>query len=140
MHLLVLGQKMAFEFYVLSDLCIGEPAFYRLASREHRALFGCERSYFKHKRKNFIPVAIRKERGPRRFEKDLHYGDSGAEVEDLQQFLIYEGSYTEAIVSGYFGNYTRNAVIKFQKKYGVLPSIGFVGPRTRHQMELLTGL
>ena len=74
------------------------------------------------------------------FLKDLHYGDSGAEVEDLQQFLIYEGSYTEAIVSGYFGNYTRNAVIKFQKKYGVIPQMGFVGPRTRHQIELLTGL
>jgi len=74
------------------------------------------------------------------FGHDLSYGQSGAEVEDLQQFLIYEGSYAESLVTGYFGDYTRNAVITFQKKYGVKPSVGYVGVKTRHQMRVLTGL
>ncbi len=73
------------------------------------------------------------------FERDVYYGQTGPAVEYLQKFLIYEGSYAEAIVSGYFGDYTRNAVIKFQKKYGVNPAVGFVGPKTRHAMRKITG-
>jgi len=74
------------------------------------------------------------------FETDLKRGDQGEAVKDLQQYLIYEGSYTEAIVSGYFGGYTHNAVKTFQAKYGVSPVSGFVGYKTRHRMQQLTGL
>jgi len=74
------------------------------------------------------------------FETDLKRGDQGEAVKDLQQYLIYEGSYVEAIISGYFGNYTHNAVKTFQAKYGVSPVSGFVGYKTRHRMQQLTGL
>jgi len=74
------------------------------------------------------------------FETDLKRGDQGEAVKDLQQYLIYEGSYVEAIMSGYFGNYTHNAVKTFQAKYGVSPVSGFVGYKTRHRMQQLSGM
>ncbi len=74
------------------------------------------------------------------FETDLKRGDQGEAVKDLQQYLIYEGSYAEAIMSGYFGGYTHNAVKTFQAKYGVSPVSGFVGYKTRHRMQQLSGM
>jgi len=74
------------------------------------------------------------------FETDLKRGDQGEAVKDLQQYLIYEGSYAEAIMSGYFGNYTHNAVKTFQAKYGISPVSGFVGYKTRHRMQQLSGM
>ena len=74
------------------------------------------------------------------FEHDLQYGTQGDEVQSLQEFLIYEGSYKEALVSGYYGAYTKNAVSIFQKKYGVQPVSGFFGPKTRHKVREITGL
>ncbi len=74
------------------------------------------------------------------FEHDLQYGDQGDEVQGLQEYLIYEGSYKEAFVTGYFGNYTKNAVSIFQKKFGVQPVSGFFGPKTRHKIREITGL
>ncbi|MEK7201281.1 MAG: fibronectin type III domain-containing protein [Patescibacteria group bacterium] len=74
------------------------------------------------------------------FSTDLKRGNQGEAVKDLQQYLIHEGSYLEALVSGYFGRLTENAVKKFQAKYGVSPVSGFVGYKTRHKMQQLTGL
>ncbi|MDO8729287.1 MAG: fibronectin type III domain-containing protein [bacterium] len=74
------------------------------------------------------------------FGTDLKRGDESQAVKDLQQYLIYEGSYVEAIVSGYFGNLTHNAVKTFQAKYGIDPVLGIVGPKTRHKMQDLVGL
>lgn len=74
------------------------------------------------------------------FNSDLKYGDSGELVKNLQQYLIYEGSYSEALITSYFGNRTRNAVMKFQKKYGIVPVSGYVGYKTRHRMQQLAGL
>ena len=47
------------------------------------------------------------------FETDLKRGDRGEAVKDLQQYLIYEGSCTEEIISGYFGTYTYGVVKTF---------------------------
>jgi peptidoglycan hydrolase-like protein with peptidoglycan-binding domain len=74
------------------------------------------------------------------FDTDLKKGDQGDAVEDLQNYLITEGSYQEAIVSGYFGNFTHGAVKKFQAKYNIDPVSGIVGPKTRHKMQQLVGL
>ncbi len=74
------------------------------------------------------------------FQTDLRRGDQGEAVEDLQQYLIYEGSYVEAIISGYFGGYTHNAVKTFQAKYNINPVSGFVGYKTRHRMQQLSGV
>ena len=74
------------------------------------------------------------------FDTDLRLGMRGEVVKDLQEFLVYEGSYAEAKVSGYFGTLTKNAVMKFQKKYAIDPVSGYVGYKTRHRMQQLVGL
>src|SRR5713226_1450557 len=58
------------------------------------------------------------------FDTDLKKGDQGDAVKDLQNYLIMEGSYQEAIVSGYFGDFTHNAVKTFQSKYNIDPVSG----------------
>lgn len=73
------------------------------------------------------------------FAKDLKYGDEGEAVKLLQEYLVYEGSYVEALVTGLFGNLTRGAVMKFQKKYDITPVSGYVGYKTRHRMQQLSG-
>lgn len=67
------------------------------------------------------------------------------EVRCLQQFLKSQGAdiYPEGLVTGYFGNLTRAAVIKFQEKYaseilvplGLSRGTGFVGPSTRAKIN-----
>ncbi len=74
------------------------------------------------------------------FTTDLKFGDRGEAVKDLQQYLIYEGSYAEAIISGYFSTYTWKAVRAFQAKYTISPVSGYVGYKTRHKMQQLVGL
>ena len=74
------------------------------------------------------------------FETNLKLGNTGEVVKDLQEFLVYEGSYPEAKISGYFGSLTKNAVMKFQKKYNIDPVSGYVGYKTRHRMQQLVGL
>lgn len=73
-------------------------------------------------------------------QTDLKRGDSGAAVASLQTFLAYEGSYTEGIISGYFGPLTQKAVADFQKKFGVTPVSGYVGYKTRHTIQTVLGL
>ncbi|MCL5016204.1 MAG: fibronectin type III domain-containing protein [Patescibacteria group bacterium] len=73
-------------------------------------------------------------------EKDLSRGAQGEIVKHLQEFLVYEGSYPEALTTGYFGPLTQAAVARFQTKYGVTPTVGYVGPKTRHTMQTVLGL
>jgi peptidoglycan hydrolase-like protein with peptidoglycan-binding domain/phosphodiesterase/alkaline phosphatase D-like protein len=70
---------------------------------------------------------------------DLQLGAMSQDVSELQQFLIYEGDYPEAQVTGYFGTLTQAAVIAFQQKYGILPDVGYVGPITRHTIATISG-
>ncbi len=72
------------------------------------------------------------------FDNNLRLGNAGDEVEQLQEFLTHEGSYAGSI-TGRFDQNTKNAVIAFQKKYGVKPAIGFVGPKTRHKIKVISG-
>lgn len=61
----------------------------------------------------------------------------GSEVMFLQNFLKDQGFYDYSVSTGYFGSITKQAVIAFQKKYGINP-IGVVGPATRAKIaELL---
>lgn len=61
---------------------------------------------------------------------------TGSEVSCLQQFLKNQGAaiYPEGLVTGNFGNLTKQAVIRFQGKYGILQT-GFVGPLTRAKIN-----
>lgn len=71
---------------------------------------------------------------------DLRLGSQGEAVKRLQQYLIYEGSYSGSLISGYYGSLTQEAVRKFQVKYGITPAGGYVGPQTREKMKQLVGL
>jgi hypothetical protein len=69
--------------------------------------------------------------------RDLYVGSQGEDVRRLQDFLIKNGVYSEARVTGYFGLLTKNAVIRFQRKYGIYPQIGYVGLKTRAKIQEL---
>ena len=80
---------------------------------------------------------------------NLSLNSTGTEVSCLQEVLKSQGSgiYPEGIVSGYFGNLTRMAVIKFPEKYaseiltpsGFSKGTGFVGPATRAKINQILG-
>ncbi len=69
--------------------------------------------------------------------RDLSVGSQGNDVRWLQEFLIENSVYPEARITGYFGTLTKNAVIKFQQKYGIFPQIGYVGLKTRTKIQEL---
>jgi peptidoglycan hydrolase-like protein with peptidoglycan-binding domain len=73
-------------------------------------------------------------------QTDLKYGDSGQSVAALQEFLAYEGSYEEGIISSTYGPLTKESVADFQQKHGVTPVSGYVGYKTRHTMQTVLGL
>lgn len=68
---------------------------------------------------------------------NLYFGIvNNGEVKCLQEFLKNQGSeiYPEALVTGYFGSLTKSAVLRFQRKYGILQT-GFVGVLTRTKIN-----
>ena len=73
------------------------------------------------------------------FSKDLFMGMTDADVYFLQKRLNQDTA-TMIATSGvgspgnetyYFGSLTKNAVIRFQQKYGISPAVGYVGSITR---------
>lgn len=76
--------------------------------------------------------------------KDLKRGDRGTEVEILQNWLAKDIKiYPEGLVTGYFGNLTQSAVIRFQQKYseeilkpwGLVEGTGRVDEITRKKLN-----
>lgn len=65
---------------------------------------------------------------PFEWQRALRPGTTGPDVVALQHFLSVEPA------SGYFGSVTAQAVRVFQRQQG-LPSVGFVGPRTRANLN-----
>lgn len=59
---------------------------------------------------------------------------SGDVVTQLQNRLTAEGVYSGPI-TGYFGQFTLTAVKAYQKKEGIVPVSGLVGPLTRAQLN-----
>jgi parallel beta-helix repeat protein len=78
------------------------------------------------------------------FTKNLKLGNNNIEVKELQKFLN-SNNFTVSILGAgskgqettYFGEKTRQALIKFQISNNIKPSIGFFGPITRAKMNLL---
>jgi hypothetical protein len=68
----------------------------------------------------------------------LSFEQSGSDVSLLQQFLKEKGYFTFPLITGYFGTYTEDAVIDFQRAYGIDP-VGIAGPVTRLKILELTG-
>lgn len=65
-------------------------------------------------------------------------GSRGTEVRNIQQRLKNWGYYTGS-VDGIYGTKTKNAVIKFQKKYGLVAD-GICGVKTLEKIGLPTGV
>ncbi|MEK7187277.1 MAG: peptidoglycan-binding protein [Patescibacteria group bacterium] len=74
------------------------------------------------------------------FSRDLSLGVQGDDVAVLQRWLVKEGYYPEAIFSGYFGPLTKKAVVQFQVDNGIVPANGYVGIKTRTQINSVVGL
>ena len=73
------------------------------------------------------------------FSSDLSLGSSGGDVTMLQSFLLNNGFDIPAIstgasAKGYFGQQTKNAVMKYQVSVGVA-NTGYVGPLTRAKLN-----
>ena len=74
----------------------------------------------------------------REFPKVLQLGDSGIGVRAMQYYLAYLGFFLPEIplinITGVFDEQTKNAVIAFQKLYGISPD-GIVGRNTWNYMQ-----
>jgi len=70
------------------------------------------------------------------FFRDLFVGKSGNDVSWLQTLLHLEGLAGDYSKYDFFGPKTLRDCIKLQKKHGLSPTHGFVGPKTR---SLLNG-
>ncbi len=91
--------------------------------------------------------ALRQESGFR-FTKDLKQGSQGGEVRELQNCLANPPAggpeiYPEGTISGYFGEQTKDAVIRFQEKYkedilkpwGFESGTGLVSTKSREKLN-----
>lgn len=74
--------------------------------------------------------------------RDLELGMSGEDVRALQRLLNAQGFVLATSGVGsvgnetdYFGSLTQAAVSAYQQKHGVVPSVGYFGPRTRASMS-----
>ncbi|HUC31565.1 MAG TPA: peptidoglycan-binding domain-containing protein [Candidatus Paceibacterota bacterium] len=73
------------------------------------------------------------------FTSDLTVGSTGAQVTELQQFLINKGYLTAVSApTGYFGALTQAALGKFQAAVGISPTAGYFGPKTMAYMNSLS--
>lgn len=79
------------------------------------------------------------------FARVMNPGERSDEVHRLQQLLAQDPAiYPEGTASGYYGTLTRNAVRRFQLKYGVIASAndlgnGRVGPKTMAKLNEIFG-
>lgn len=72
------------------------------------------------------------------FLNNLKYGMISEEVRDLQIYLNHIGYIISQSGLGsigketnYFGNLTKQALIKYQTDYSIFPNLGYFGPKTR---------
>ncbi len=68
------------------------------------------------------------------FNKDLHVGMRNADVLQLHHRLVDEG-YATFEPTGYFGQATLRAVIKYQRAKGITPAVGYCGKLTRASLN-----
>lgn len=84
---------------------------------------------------NTAMATITAPKPPSDFPRDLHRGLTGEDVSRLQQFLVDNEYYPEALISGYFGPLTRAALVRFQQSAGIAPAVGYFGVLTRAKAE-----
>ncbi len=70
--------------------------------------------------------------------RQLEIGMRGSDVAALQTYLAADSTiYPEGLMTGYFGPLTREAVKRFQARFGI-PQVGRVGPQTLAAIGELT--
>lgn len=77
------------------------------------------------------------------FSRNLTIGSRGEDVQKLQQILNSDpatrisqtGAGSPGNETTYFGPATKNAVVKYQQKQGIVPASGYVGPLTRNKLN-----
>ncbi len=65
------------------------------------------------------------------YTRDLFLGSRGSDVTALQNFLIQQGYLESGYATGYFGQLTQAALIKFQQANNISPALGYFGSKTR---------
>ncbi len=78
--------------------------------------------------------------------RDLELNSQGNDVKILQQFLNSQGFSintpgqvgSTGHETNYFGNLTKQALIKFQQAHNITPSAGYFGPKTRAFIKTLS--
>ena len=82
------------------------------------------------------------------FNTNLTVGSRGTDVMNLQKTLNMSadtklagtGAGSPGMETSYFGGLTKQAVMKFQAKYGISPVAGYVGPLTRGKLNTMGGV
>src|SRR3989338_7517122 len=82
------------------------------------------------------------------FNTNLTVGSRGTDVMNLQKVLNMNADTQVALIgagspgneTSYFGGLTKQAVMKFQAKYGISPVAGYVGPLTRGKLNTMGGV
>lgn len=71
------------------------------------------------------------------FNRDLHQGDDGDDVKELQQKLSSDPTILPpGLITGFFGPRTEEALKKFQEKFGIASTgTGFFGPKSREHLR-----
>ena len=69
------------------------------------------------------------------FTRDLESGSRGEDVTQLQQVLVGAGYLSSDLVTGYFGESTKNALIRWQVSRGVSPAAGYFGALSRRLLS-----
>jgi len=67
--------------------------------------------------------------------RDLQNGDTGPDVQQLQNLLITQGHTIPAGATGFFGTQTQAALTQYQTAHNITPAAGYFGPLTRAQMK-----
>src|SRR3989344_5995421 len=81
------------------------------------------------------------------FNTNLTLNSRGTDVLNLQKVLNLSADTQVALVgagspgneTSFFGGLTKQAVMKFQSKYGISPVAGYVGPMTRAKLNTMGG-
>ena len=74
------------------------------------------------------------------FSVDLTIGSKGADVTALQQILVSKGYLVmpAGVAMGYFGNLTKSAVSAWQASAGIMPTAGYVGPKSSAMLNSMS--
>lgn len=86
----------------------------------------------------FYVAAVPVPPAPYRWERDLYLGRSGSDVRELQKYLNKHGFVVATSGAGspgqetdYYGPRTMSAVSRYQKAFGIYPTLGYFGAKTR---------